>query len=203
MSTLVSLGSSSLSPEGLPIVHATVGEDGENFGDVDHFNALGVTARPWPASDDGHAEAVAIEYVGGADAVCVGGRDARTAKVYGALAPGDSCLHSTGPEQAAQVVCKEESRTVALVTKGPDGKNIVLVVDGQNERVQVFGFGHAIEMSRDQGIVLSSGDATLQIHAGVISLVGTVVLGGRIPVMPVLGGTSPPGAPIPGVFVGI
>lgn len=201
MNVVVALNSSKLSATGLPVVHAVNGE--EVFGDIDHFNALGVTARPWPADDSGHAEAVAVEHTGGADAVCVGGRDARTATVYGALAPGDSCLHSTGPEQAAQVICKEESRTVAMVTKGPDGKNIVVVVDGQNERVQIFGFGHAFEMSRDQGFVISSGGATLQIQGGVISLVGTVVLGGRIPVMPVLGGTSPPGQPIPGVFVGI
>lgn len=205
---ILKLGASVLADTGVPLVQgvAPVGDDPqgvEPFGEIDVYGALGVSARPWPADDGGHAEGVVLRDVAGADGVCVAARDVRAGKMYGALAEGDTCLHSTGPEQAALVLCKEKSRTVAMISKGSDGKNIIVTVNGEKDKIQIAGFGLMFEMSAEQGIVLSDGGATVQIKGGTISLAGTVVLGGRIPVMPVLGGTSPPGQPIPGVFVGI
>lgn len=212
------LGASRLTDSGALVVTVVnpVGDDPEKpdevetFGEVDFFNALGVTAYPYPASADGHAETLCTRHVGGSDGVAHGGRDTRTAKVYGTLAPGDTALHSTGPQQAAQVLCKEETRTVAAATKGTDGKNIVLVLNGEKDKIQIAGFGLAFEMSREQGIVLSDGAATLQIKDGVIMLSGQVVLGGRTPIAAMAAcapGNLPPGpvntgVPTLGVFYG-
>ena len=65
--------------------------------------ALGLTAKPYPATAEGYVEAVLEDEVDGLDGLVIGARDLRTAKIVGNLKDGDTCLHSTGPQQAAQV----------------------------------------------------------------------------------------------------
>ncbi len=214
---LVELGAATLSPTTNALAvqckaASLSDEDGDapDYGDVMFACALGLAAMPYPATADGAAEAIVATDVPGLDGVMVGARDTRTAKIYGNLKPGDTALHSTGPQMAAQVQCKEEKRQVCMVTKDTAGKTMIALLDGAGDKVQISGFGLMFEMSKEQGIVLSSGGATLQIKDGVISLAGQVVLGGRTPVgyvqfspslTPVVGVTGGC-SPSPGVFVG-
>ncbi len=117
---IVKLGASRLSDSGLPIVTATdqIGDgtrEVEHFGEIDHFNGLGLTARPFPANDSGHAETLVDRNVAGTTGVAIGGRDERCADMYGALGPGDTCVHATGPSHSAQMMCKEDG-SVTMVT---------------------------------------------------------------------------------------
>jgi len=185
---------------------AAVAEDGTapDFGEVPFMCALGVTSRPYPKTEEGAAEGILADDVPGMDAALIGARDIRTAGIVGNLADGDTVLHSTGPQQAAQVLCKEKRRQTVMRSKDERGKDIVVSIDGKGEQIMIAGFGFAIEMSRTNGIVLGDGPAALQIKDGVISMTGTIVLGGRVQTLPVLAGLSgPAGAATPGVFVGV
>lgn len=204
---IVDLGATEQDPStGVPLHQAKgppVSDDGDapDYGKVPNFSALGVTSIPYPKDGNGNAQGVVVK-VPGIDGVLVGARDTRTANVVGKMRPGDSALHSTGPEQAAQVHCKEETRTVVAATKGSDGKSIVLVLDGKNDKIQIAGFGCIFQMS-EEGIVLAppGGQASIMLtKSGQIVLTGVVMLGGAAPKGPiaVMVGGSP--APAPGVF---
>lgn len=206
---VVVLGATEL-VDGVPVVQARVAlsaleTDSEDFGRVDVMQGLGLTSAPWPADASGHAEAVVLRKVGGHEAVCVGARDTRTARIVGNLKPGDTVLHSTGPGQSAQLQLKESTRQAVLVTKGSDGKQVLVSLDGTADKVTIAAFGHVFEMSVANGICLidSTGKGGLIIKDGIVSLFGVVVLGGRTPTVPVISGTSPPGVPTPGVFAGV
>lgn len=177
-------------------------DDAPDYGNVPMFQCLGLTAFPYPADEKGGAQGILSE-VEGLDGVIVGARDTRSAKVVGNGEPGDTILHATGPEQAAQVQLKEKKRQAVLVSKDSRGETMALVLDGKNDKVQIAAFGMMFEMSRDNGFVVTDGEGgTLQIKGGAIMLTGQIVLGGRVPSSPVLSG-SPPGVPTPGVFVGL
>jgi len=185
---VVVLGASHVTAEGVPLIQAVnpIGnsnDDVEPFGEVASYQVLGVTSLPWPTTKEGHAEGLVIVNVGGHDAVLVGARDLRTAKIVGKMGPGDTVLHSTGPEQAAQVQLKEKKRQVVLATKDSSGETMMVILDGKNDAVQIVGAGHAFKMSRKDGISLvdSSGKAGIQIKDGVVSIFGALVFGGRTP----------------------
>ena len=169
----------------LPLIRATVplaAEQGttdvEEFGPIDAAMCLGVTSLPYPADDTGHAEGIVDRGCGNSDGVIVGGRDSRCASVVGKLKPGDSALHSTDPSASAQVQCKA-SRQVAAMTKGSDGKDMLLTLDGKNDKIQVAAFGGIIQMTKDQIIITEpSGKASIVMKDGCIMLVGKVILGG-------------------------
>lgn len=204
---IVDLGATEQDPStGVPLHQAKgppVSDDGDapDYGKVPNFSALGVTAIPYPTDDNGNAQGVVVK-VPGIDGVLVGARDTRTANVVGKMRPGDTALHSTGPEQAAQVHCKEETRTVVAATKGSDGKSIVLVLDGKNDKIQLTAKGAVIEISEKQTVITSpGGGASIMLTSGgQIVLNGTIMLGGVAPKGPiaVMVGGSP--APAPGVF---
>jgi len=184
---IAELGAAKLDPDtNLPTVQAAVTlsgpDDLEHFGDVDDFSALGVTSLPFPAGDTGQAEGLIARNVGGLDGVLAGSRDKRCAAVYGNLRPGDTALHACDPGASAQVLCKGTKRQVNLVTQDSKGETIAVAVNGTDDKIQLVGFGCIIEISRDQGIVLTeTGGAltsSITMKDGKITLHGEVILGG-------------------------
>lgn len=176
--------------------------DAEDFGEIPIACALGLVAMPFPANDTGAAQGI-VAPVPGLDGVVIAARDTRTAKVVGNMRPGDTVVHSTGPNQAAQLQLKETKRQAVLATKGSDGRQVIVMLDGANDKIQILGFGCMIQLNKEDGCMLTSetGAASIQLKGDTISLTGTVVLGGRTPVAPILMGPSP-GVPVPGVFAG-
>ncbi len=163
------LGSSSVSSKtGVilwePYVPITDGDkDIEAFGPTPVYQALGFVSMPYPKDSTGYAECLMLRHVGGRNAVCVGGRDTRTASVVGNMQPGDAVAHSTGPNQAAQLQLKEKKRQAVLVTKTKSGKTMALILDGELEKVQLTHKGALFEID-DQGdisIVNGSGAGIL------------------------------------------
>lgn len=135
----------------IPVANDNGENDVEPFGEIQIMQGLGLTSAPWPRDEKGYAEGVIARGCGGRNAVCLGARDTRTAAIVGNLKPGDTVLHSTGPNQSAQVQCKEEKRQVVLATIGTDGKQILVIADGKNDKIQVLAFGAVWEMKRDGG----------------------------------------------------
>jgi hypothetical protein len=216
---LVTLSGSELR-NGVPVVSAlspaTDGSsDVEPFGALDMASQLGVYALPAESDGSGQCEGVVISPCGGSTAVCIGAIDRRNSKIYGALKPGDTVLCATGPKAVSQFMCKAEKRQAVAATKDSQDKQILLVLDGKNDRITITGFGHAIDVSRKDGIALvdSTGKAGIQIKDGTVSVFGNVVLGGRTPDPTVKimmgppigspgGAASPPMLPAMGVSIG-
>ena len=188
---------------------APVSEDGTapDFGETPMMCALGLTALPYQATEEGSAEGIVADDVPGMDGAVVAARDIRTAKVIGNGEGGDTFLHSTGPEQASQVMLKEKKRQAVLRTKDTRGKDMVVVLDGKNDKVQIAALGAIIEITRENGTVLTSetGGASIQLKGDLAIITGTVVLGGRKPVAPVHSGVGAGATsiPTPGVFIGV
>ena len=154
--------------------------DKMSYGEAQTISALGLTARNYPETPEGKAEGIMIPDVGNEDGIIVGARDVRCSHVYGSLGPGDSALHSCDPEASAMVICygsdKETSKVLAMA-KDTSGDNVVLVLDGKNDAIQISGFGLHFEMSKANGITMTDGGASLIIKDGQINLIGSVVLG--------------------------
>jgi hypothetical protein len=140
--------------------------DAENFGEVDVFQGLGLTSMPWPDDGESYAEGALVRNCGNRNGICIGARDTRTAAALGNVKPGDSILHSTGPNNAAQVQCKEDKRQVVLFTKDSSGKGVVIIVDGKNDQIQLQGFGQIIEMSKEHGIKIDNGKGASLLFQG-------------------------------------
>jgi hypothetical protein len=151
--------------------------DTDNLGELDVFQALGITSLPYPKDGNGYAECLVLRNVGGRSGICVGARDTRT-KIAAGCTPGDVVLHSLGPEQAAQVRCLEKKRTVAAVTRDSDGDSMAVILDGKNNKVQVIARGSTIEISPDGDIHLIGKKASILIQGPDIVLNGTVRLAG-------------------------
>lgn len=159
-------------------------EDGdvEPLGDGDVFQSLGVTSAPYPADDDGHAEGICVRGIAGRNATFIGARDTRSSSIVGNLKPGDTVVHSTGPQQAAQLQLKEKKRQAALVSKNSKGKTMVFLLDGDADKAQIVLDGMIFEMNAaDKSITLSNGKASILIQGETIALDGNVILGGTNP----------------------
>lgn len=166
-------------------VNQITGEgDAEDFGAFDVMQCLGVTSAPWPADADGHAEAVIAKNCGNRDAIGLGARDTRNAKAIGKLRPGDTVMHSTGPESAAQLQLKETKRQVVGYTRDTDGTGMTVMLDGTNNKFQVLVRGAMIEIDPDGDMALvGAGGASIMIQGGDIYLNGLVHLSGMTPGM--------------------
>lgn len=192
---------------GAPLVSAkqpiTGDDDVEDFGDAPLMQCLGVSSAPYGKTDDGYCEGVIATGVGSRDAVCIGARDTRTAKIIGKLSPGDTVVHSTGPNQAAQLQLKEAKRQAALVSKTADGKTLVIYLDGKNKALNALTPWGRIEISESNGVVLSSstGQARIQLTDDKIILSGTLMLGGAVPTGTLL--AAAPGATLPAGIKGV
>lgn len=157
--------------------------DAETFGPVAVYQALGISSAPWPKDGNGQAECLVARNVGGRHAVALGGRDSRTAAVIGNMQPGDTIVHSTGPNLAAQLQLKEGKLQAVLVTKTQsDGSTMALILDGKSEKAQLTHGGAILEIdpSGDIHIVNGSG-AGLLIQGGNIHVLGTLVAGAGNP----------------------
>jgi hypothetical protein len=185
-------------------------DDAPGFDDAPIFGALGITAIPWKADDRGNAQGIADTGIPGHNAVITSIRDARAAGIVEELSPGETAIHSTGPDFDAKLFLKKQL-FAAMV-----GDDCAIVMDRENQRFTVSCFGMHFEMSAANGCVLTSGGATLQLMGPTASLMGQVVLGGRIPMFSLLYGQVPgqpvTGMPVPvpnaalpamGVFIGI
>ncbi len=159
-------------------------DDAENFGDIDVLQGLGLTSMPWPADGDKYAEGAVIRNCGNRNGICIGARDTRSASALGNVRPGDTIIHSTGPNQAAQVQCKEDKRQVVLFTKDSSGKGMVVMLDGKNDQIQLQGFGMIFEMSKENGIKIDTGGgASILMQGADLWLNGNIHLKGIPPGM--------------------
>lgn len=169
--------------------------DVEPFGEADVLQCLGVTSQAFPKTDEGYVECVGITGIGGRNLCIIGARDTRTASIAGRLSPGDTCVHTTGPGNAAQLHLKQEKLSAALVTTDANGKNQVLLLDGKNRKFQLFVNGAAIEIDDrgDMSLVNASGTGLL-IQGADIVVNGNLKLPGMPPGMFLMAG-PPTGSP--------
>jgi hypothetical protein len=134
------------------------------------------------------------------------------------MVAGDTALHSTDPDQSAQLLLKGDGRAAALIVKDKSGGQHLLSIDGENKAFALLVSGHAIGVD-ESGIHMTSGNGQhgISITNDSVHIKGSVVLGGTIPVvgqqlatattaqwgagagLPALG----PFLPANGVFVGI
>ena len=137
---------------------------GATYEETPVLSQLGVTAMPYPATDGGTSQMLVLTGIAGANGVCVGGNDTRTAKITGNMKPGDTIVHSTGPQQAAQLQLKEEKRQCALVTKNKAKKDFGLFIDGKAESVTLtLPQGGTLQLSVEHhGMTLSSPNGMTQ-----------------------------------------
>ncbi len=213
MADIVDLGSSTLDPKTNALLVQAKGagvsdEDAPDYGDAPMFCALGVSARPAPANENGSAQGL-IDGVPGADGAVVGARDTRSAKVYAELGPGETALHSTGEGFDSRVFCKDQSVSIVV------GNDLAHVYDRKAKKVTLAAFGYVVEVSDGDGInlVSASGKASIQIIDDVVIVTGKLCLGGRtidpsqmIMLGPPAGSPGGPAAaplvPAMGVFIG-
>jgi hypothetical protein len=173
-------------------------DDVEPFGDVDLFQGLGITALPYPADASGSAEGVILRNCGGRDAVCIGGRDTRSAAIVGNMKPGDTVVHSTGPAQAAQLQLKEEKRQAVLATKDSRKQTVAIVLDGKNDHIQIAGFGAAVQLDKNGNIsMFNASGAGIVIDGDNVTISGNLKLPGMLPGLCLMQGppTGSPGGP--------
>jgi hypothetical protein len=123
------------------------------------------------------------------------------------MEPGDTVLHSTGPNQAAQLQLKERKRQAALVTKTKSGKTMAQILDGDLEKAQlIHPTGAIFEMDEKGDIsLLNASGCGFLIQGEHIHAVGTMVAGNGppgfafalIPTQPLVLPTPAVGAPLP------
>lgn len=183
---IVTLGASKL-VNGVPVVQAVSAltngtEDVETYGEIETISQLGVSACPAEADDKGHVDGVICEQVGGANAVCVGAIDRRNAAIYGSLGPGDTCVHATGPNAVAQCLLKAKKRQAILATKDKSDKQMLVILDGKNETIQITAFGALLQLSKADGwTCLDETGKGWRLSGGTLHLTADVHIGGPIP----------------------
>lgn len=209
MTDIVDLGSSTLDErtnallvQGKTTQVGDSEDDAPDFGAMPILGALGVTGRPYPKTADGNAQGVVDDSLPGTNGWVVAARDTRCASVVAELGEGETALHSTGPGFDSRVFCKDQLAAMIV------GNDCALVMDRENKKFSISIGGCLLEMSEENGIVLSQGGAMLQIKDGLARLLGQVVLGGATPLAPLLFAPAPvvgvtgTANPAPGVFIG-
>lgn len=172
----------------------------EGWGECPVMQAIGVTSMPAPADDKGHAEGFLIPGVGGRKAVLIGGRDTRDAEFLGKLEPGDTVVHSTGPNKAAQLRLHNKKRSGAIIVRCEDGKDLIISLDGKNKKLQVMARGAMIEIDDGGDMTFANkGGAAIMLQGDTISLNGNVKLPGMPPGMYIMCTTMAGPATIPTV----
>lgn len=211
MSDWCELGVATLDPDSKALFvqckGAPVDPDGTapDYGRAPFMCALGLTALPYQATKDGAAEGINATDIPGLDGVIIGARDARTADIVGNAKPGDTILHSTGPQHAAQIQLKEEKRQVAALSRDSNGKTQLVLLDGTNDKFQIAVSGALIEIDAEGKIHLTSKGGCGIIIGDAVQLIGpinfnTPIPGFSIALMPSVPPVIPtpaPGAPLP------
>lgn len=203
MTDIVDLGTSKLDPKtNALLVQVKSGpcgvdeSDAPGVDDMPVLGALGVTAVPWPSNDNGRAQGLKVD-APGTNGVIAGMRDTRTAAVTAELGPGESCLHSTGPDFDSRFFAKDQLAAIVV------GDDMALVMDRKEKQITITAFGVHFEISEKNGFMVMTDGAMLQVGGGSVIATGKVVLGGRNPIQTMLMG---PGGPatvaVPGVFAG-
>jgi hypothetical protein len=138
---------------------------------------------PAAPDDTGHSEAILAENVGGMPGVCIASWDTRAAPITANMKPGDTVLHSTGPNLSAQVQLKEDKRQVVLATTKVDKKQLLLVLDGKNEKFQLVVNGAMIQIDKSGAIDMCSpnGQNGITISNDSVWIRGSIQLGGATP----------------------
>jgi hypothetical protein len=173
-------------------------EDAPDFGRAPFMQALGVSSRPAPATDKGNAQGVMAVGVCGYDGVCIGAHDNRCSSVFGEIKAGETAVHATGENFDSRILLKDQ--VIALIC----GNDMILTVDRKNGQIAMNCPGGTFKLSKD-GVFMTdeTGTAGIQIKGGSVFITGQVVLGGRVPSVPVhMGVSAGPGAPAVGVFIG-
>lgn len=148
--------------------------DAEDFGEVPLMPCLGLTALPAPPDDDGRAEGLAIEGVGGFTAVVAGARDARCVDVVGQLGPGETALHSTGGSagKRSRVFCKENSLSGLIGTDTgwvlDRGEGLFTITINKQIRIQID------DSAKKITVAPNGNKAWIEIVDGTINLMGGV-----------------------------
>lgn len=211
---IVTLDGVTIDPtSGAPLVSAkqpiTGDDDVEDFGDAPLMQCLGVSSAPYGKTDEGYCEGVIATGVGARDAVCLGARDTRTAKIIGKLSPGDTVVHTTGPNQAAQLQLKEAKKQAVLVTKGSDGKQILFVLDGKNDKVTLAAFGLAFNFDKatqTASLMSPNGKNGIVVSDAGVQILGQILHNAGGPLMVASGTIANIGTaglvPVKGFFVG-
>lgn len=151
-------------------------------GTVPLMPCLGIVAMPAAPDTNGHAEAIIAENVGGLPAVCVGGWDTRSHKMCANIKPGDLIVHSVGESQSAQLQLKDGTRQAVLATKSKKtGKQMLVVLDGEDGVIQVLANGGAFQIDADGNIAMSSpnGQNGISVTNDNVWIRGSVLLGGQ------------------------
>lgn len=180
-----------------PLTNA--GEDVESYGEIETLSQLGVSSCAAEADDTGHVDAVVCENIGGTNAVCIGAIDRRNAKMYGNLSPGDTCLHATGPHAVSQCLLKAKKRQAILATKDKSDQQMLVILDGKNETVQVMAFGAVLQLSKADGwTCLDDTGKGWRLSGGTLQVTADLHIGGpgALPFKVMLGPpTGSPGGP--------
>lgn len=219
MADLVDIGSARRDPKtNTVLVQAKSTQIGDKpdeapgFDDAPVFGVIGLTAVPAAADHRGNAQALVDENVPGHNGVITSMRDARAAGIVQELGPGETAVHSTGDGFDSLVLLKKQM--VALMV----GTDCALILDRENQKFVVSIGGVHFEMGPANGITMTTGQgATIQLFGTIASIMGQVVLGGRVPTFqipylsvpqqPLIGMPGPQGAqiglPAAGVFIGV
>lgn len=214
------LGGSRQNSEGAPLWNPAVPltdnvNDVNSLPNVPVFQGLGISSMPAAPDGKGHAEALIARNCGGFEAVAIGARDTRSAGIVGQLRPGDTAVHTTGPNQGAQLLLKDNKRMAVLTARQANRKSQAVVLNGDAEKLQILANGAVIEITEDGAITLTcaGGGAGIKIADGQVNIMGRVVLGGltavpgqAIMLGPVTGfppGPTPVLQPAVGVFIGM
>lgn len=182
MARVVTLGAGQCDPTtGAPVVRVgqDIGDDElSDYGETPMVQALGITAIPAATTDEGHAEGILLEDIGGLNGVVIGGRDTRTADITGTMGPGETCVHSTGfpTESQSAVHLKEDLASIVV------GNDLVFSLDRGTETVTLSAFGHCVQVDAS-GIKLAdkSGSCWIELADGKVNIVGTTsIYGGAV-----------------------
>lgn len=150
-----------------------------SFGECSVFQALGITSLPFPANGNGHAEGIAVRGVAGQRAVIVGARDTRSGKVVGKMDPGDTVVHSTDPDETAQVRVQGKKKSASVIVKDADGKHMMVLLDGKNKTAKVLARGACIEIDEGGDIsILGKGGGGILIQGNKVAINGELKIPG-------------------------
>lgn len=215
MTDILDIGASRLDPDTNEIKiqakSAPIGNDPDDapgFDDIPMIGQLGVSARPWPRTEEGAAQCVVDTDLPGTNGWATCARDQRksAAAVVEQLGEGETAVHSTGPGFDSRTFHKDQL-WAAMV-----GDDCAIVIDREDKKITISGFGFHWEISEQNGACMfDDTGAGIQIKGGVICLTGQIVLGGRTPIGPVAWSLTPvvgaaPGTtttPAAGVFIGV
>ena len=168
------------------------GEEEEPLGTAAIIQCLGVTSLPLGPSDSGHADGIVMTPCGSYSSGVIGATDTRCADVYGMLEPGETCIHDVGedPDKRARTFYKQNCAATIV------GNDVAWILDKDTEKVTLAAFGHVLEVSASQGMVLcpKGGKCGIRLaEDGSVTIWGASVS---------LGGLTTPGTPATAVLMG-